>query len=1137
MLGVGSVLLVASLYLALLFTIASRGEGRVKAGPRPLRYTLALGVHCTTWAFYGTITQAAYYGWWFAPTYAGAILIFLFAHQIQLRMLRVIKRHNLTSIADFIATRYGKSQLLAGWIAIIALLALIPYIALQLRAVTASFATVTGFDASALPWFNDVSTLVALAMMGFAILFGARRLSLSEQHSGLMDAIAFESIVKLGAFLLVGLYVCYAMFDGISDLFVQAAQNTTTQQMLSGVPGGGYIFVTHMLLGALSMFVLPRQFQVTFIENTHEQELRTARWGFPLYLLAINFFILPIALAGGLLVPEASGTDTFMLALPIATDNTLITLTAFIGGLSAATSMVIMATLALSIMIANDLITPLWLRRHRKRSTGLATQHNQIPLTANRILTIRRSTIIAIIALAWGYHQLTEAGLPLVSNGVIAMALLIQLAPPMLGAILWSRGTLAGALAGLGVGSLSWGYWLLWPSVSLASPSLDIAVEMQLSQGIWLSLLLNLGVYLGVSLFTSATAGVQSKISGDRDYFTTTPNLNEMSWARLRALLAHFVGKSDVLALEQRLQTPLFTEPGDHAVPPTLVAKVERELAGAIGSAASRLVLDSLEQQPDVSINQVVNWATEASRLYKFNRELLQASVENIPQGISVIDDNMRLVAWNRRYLQMFDYPAQTIRAGMPVEELLRYNARRGLFGDKTDNSLEDEVQKRLGYLRQGSAYRYQRAHGERMIELQGNPMPEGGFVTTYTDITDLVAAQRELRKINLELEQRVAQRTEDLSAAKQAAEQAHASKTRFFAAASHDLMQPFNAATLLCDMLLQRLHDGDREIVTQVQQSLRNAEELLRMLLEITKLDAQSMHTRKSSVAVDDVFQNLRSTFAVVAADKGLNFKVVASNAVVHTDRKLLQRILQNLLSNAMRYTSAGKVLIGVRRSGECIDIQVHDTGPGIPQDKIAIIFDEFQQLEQHTDNPGLGLGLAIVDRMAKLLELPVSIQSKVGQGTCFSVRLPLVEYRQRRIVAPPLPTRTLNERFLANVHVLAVDNDSQVLAALSGILSQWGAQVSTLSSLAEVAQLQGEIAVMVVDYHLDHGETGVQVIRAVRQLYNRNIPAIVNSADNTESVREDVAAENLHFIPKPLKVAALQRLLKRLLSTQASS
>lgn len=1129
-LGVATVLIIASLYLVLLFSIASRGEAKPRSGPRPVRYSLALGVHCTTWAFYGTVTQAAYYGWWFAPTYVGAILIFLFAHGLQLRMLRVIKRHNLTSIADFIATRYERSQWLAGSVALISLIALIPYIALQLRAVTASFATVTGFDASNLPWFNDVSTLVALTMVGFAILFGARRLSLSEQHPGLMDAIAFESIVKLAAFMIVGLYVCYVMFDGLGDLFLQTAPLEQTQHMLTGVPNGSYIFITHMLLGALSMFVLPRQFQVTFIENTDETELKTARWAFPLYLFAINFFILPIALAGSALAPAASSSDTFMLALPMAAENSYVTLIAFIGGLSAATSMVIMATLALSIMIANDLITPLWLRRKRSRRHALVNANQHIPLTASRILSIRRGTIFVIIVLAWGYHQLTEAGLPLVSNGVIAMALLTQLAPAMLGAVLWSKGTLPGAISGLAVGTLSWFYWLLWPSINLSTPSISIEVDSQLSQGIWLSLILNLAVYLGVSLLTyrqqdySLRESVADSFASDRQH-------SLLSWGRLRNLLAHFVDKSDVLELEKRLQTPLFIEPGDHQVPPAIVARVERELAGAIGSSASRLVLDSLEHQPGLSVDQVVNWATEASRLYKFNRELLQASVENIPQGISVIDEDLKLVAWNRQYLRMFDYPQERIHAGMPVEELLRFNAQRGLFGDKPGHELEEEIQKRLNYLRRGSAYRYQRTHGQRTIELQGNPMPEGGFVTTYTDISELVAAQHKLRTINLELEQRVAQRTADLNQAKLTAEQAHASKTRFFAAASHDLMQPFNAATLLCDMLMQRLDGEDRVIVRQVQQSLRNAEELLRMLLEITKLDAQSMPARITEVALQDLFNNLKGPFAVIAADKNLTFKIVPTTAVVRTDRKLLQRILQNLLSNAIRYTDQGGVLMGIRRRNDHVEVWVVDSGRGIPKDKLNIIFDEFQQLEHAGDNPGLGLGLAIVDRMARLLDLPVRIHSAPGQGTCFSVKLPLVGYQHQPVAHLDAGITDASERILDGVHILAVDNDAQVLAALRGILTQWGAQVTTLNQLAQVTTLNDSIDIMIVDYHLDRGETGTQVIQAVRERLSKHVPAIVNSADHNEEVREDVADNRAHFMPKPLKTAALKRLLKRLL------
>lgn len=1129
MLGVGSVLIIASLYLALLFTIASRGErqsGSTRA--RPWRYTLALGVHCTTWAFYGTVTQAAYYGWWFAPTYVGAILIFLFAHSIQMKMLRVVKQQNLTSIADFVGARYGKSHALSAWVAIIALVALVPYIALQLRAVSASFAAVTGFDAQRMPWFNDLSTLVALAMIGFAILFGARRLSLSEQHPGLMDAIAFESIVKLVAFMLVGLFATYYLFDGFNDLFMQAASNLNTQTMLSGVPNGAYVYVTHMLLGALSMFVLPRQFQVIFIENTHENELRTARWAFPLYLFAINFFILPIALAGGLLVPQFQGTDTFMLALPIAADQPLVSLIAFLGGLSAATSMVIMATLALSIMVANDVITPLWVRREK-------VSQRPAQLTSAKILNIRRLTIAAIIALAYGYHQLTEAGLPLVSNGVIAMALLIQLAPAMLGGLLWRRGTQKGALAGLAGGTLCWFVLLLWPSLQESAPAISGSLEMRLSHGILLSLGANLVLYVLVSMLSR----ISDRESLQRLRFTDPDGPHDeraydaqLTWGRLRELLSRFVDQRDVQGLEQRLNTPLLIQPADDWVPPPLLAKIERELGGAIGSAASRLMFESLEQQPNLPIAQVVNWATEASRLYKFNRELLQSSVENIPQGISVIDDNLRLVAWNRRYLEIFDYPDGFIHAGMPVEDLLRYNARRGLFGRKEQSDLSSEVDKRLNFLRQGSSYRYQRVHGDYTIELQGNPMPEGGFVTTYTDITELVRVQQELRRINLELEARVTERTQALSQAKLAAEHAHHSKTRFFAAASHDLMQPFNAATLLCDMLQKRVAGSEQQLVEQIHQSLSNAEELLRMLLEITKLESGTMKPHLQPVAVQEVFNNLSSAFTVVAAEKNIRLRLVATRAVVFTDRRLLQRILQNLLSNALRYTHDGQVLCGVRRYQDRIQIQVLDTGSGIPEDKLSVIFDEFQQLDHEGDNPGLGLGLAIVDRISRLLNLPVAIRSQLGRGTCFSITLPLHSWLN---AAPStlmtLPARA-GERFLVGKSVLAVDNDERVLAAISATLEDWGAEVTSASSVAQSVAAERAPDVMLVDYHLDQDETGIDVIRAVRDHWAQPcIPAILNSADDTELTRESAAAEDAHFIPKPVKTAALKRLLKRCL------
>ncbi|ALO46835.1 hybrid sensor histidine kinase/response regulator [Pseudohongiella spirulinae] len=1125
MLSIPLVLCAAFIYLTLLFGIASYGERRSAQGIRPWRYTLALGVHCTTWAFYGTVTQAAQYGWWFAPTYLGGICIFLFAHQFQIKMLKLVKQQNLTSIADLIGSRYGKSPMLAAVVALICLVALIPYIALQLRAVAASFAAVTGMGPALAPWFMDLAAAVALAMIGFAILFGARRLSLAEQHSGLMDAVAFESVVKLTAFAIVGMFVSYQLFDGINDLVVQTAADPIARTMLQPKENGVYIYLTHMLLGALAMFVLPRQFQVNFIENNSPEELKKARWAFPLYLFAINFFILPIAMGGMLLAPEAQSQDTFLLSLPILADRPDISLVAFIGGLSTATSMVIMATLALSIMISNDVITPLWLRSRRP---GKLISN----LMPGDILLTRRLTMLLIVVLAYIYHKLTQGGVPLVSNGLIAMALVSQLAPAMFGGLLWARANLGGAIAGLLSGTGVWTFTLLLPSINPAVILSDKAI----SDGVVISLAVNIAIYVVVSLVTrqSALEQNQARHFTRPDRESALPNdSQQVTWGKLRAVLSRFVNPADASGLDRRLGLTIADEPDEKLVHPTLLARMERELAGAIGSSASRLLISSLARTSADAVDEVVDWASEASQLYRFNRELLQASVENIPQGISVIDKELRLVAWNQRYLEIFDYPDGLIKAGVAIEEILNFNARRGLFG-APDANIEEEVSKRLEHLRSGSRYRYQRQQPSgQIIELQGNPMPDGGFVTTYTDITELVIAQDELRRINAELEARVAERTQALSEAKQAAEFAHQSKSRFFAAASHDLMQPFNAASLFCEMLLQRLQHDESRLALQIQQSLQNAEELLTMLLEMTKLESGNLQPIKNDVALWDIMQPLQASFQLLAQDKGLDFRMHPSQAVVYTDQKILQRILQNLLSNAIRYTPHGRVVCGVRRRTDMqLELQVWDTGRGIPHEKFQEIFMEFKQLDQQDHNPGLGLGLAIVDRMCKLLEIPLRLESTLGRGTCFALTLPVRNWQSTTLKRRRSAYDAARWSVPDNTHVLILDDDDNIRDALTSLFQGWGAKVTACATLQDALQLEKEPDLLFIDYHLSDHDVGTEAITELRHRYRSDIPAILSTADPDENIREQVVQVKAMFLPKPVKQAALKRLLKSVLS-----
>ncbi|MDO9518670.1 MAG: PAS domain-containing hybrid sensor histidine kinase/response regulator [Pseudohongiella sp.] len=1125
MLPISLVLFAAFAYLLLLFTIASRGERKTTQGPRPWRYTLALGVHCTTWAFYGTVTQAAQYGWWFAPTYLGGICIFLFAHQFQLKMLTLVKAQNLTSIADLIGSRYGKSPLLAASVALICLVALIPYISLQLRAVAASFAAITGMGPAVAPWFLDLAAAVGLAMIGFSILFGARRLSLAEQHPGLMDAVAFESLVKLAAFCIVGVFVTWQLFDGINDLIMKTAADNTARSLFQPKENGVYIYVTHMLLGALAMFVLPRQFHVNFIENTDADELKKARWAFPLYLFAINFFILPIAMGGMLLAPEMRTQDTFLLALPILADRPDISLIAFIGGLSTATSMVIMATLALSIMISNDVITPLWIRARR-------TGNLMSDITPQGILLTRRLTMVVIIVLAYVYHKLTQSGLPLVSNGLIAMALLAQLAPSMLGGLMWAGANRLGAMSGLLAGTSVWFVMLLLPSLN---PS-TILTDKAISDGVVLSLSINILIYLLVSLLTKESSAEHQqalRFTKPEHKNDTVLESQQVTWGRLRLVLARFMDSKDAEGLDRRLGMAIANIPDDRLVHPALLVRLERELAGAIGSSASRLLINSLARPSTVAVDQVVDWASEASQLYRFNRELLQASVENIPQGVSVIDKELRLVAWNRRYLEIFAYPDGLIRAGVAIEEILRFNARRGLFGgglSGNDSDIEKEVSKRLAFLKSGSRYRYQRQQPSgHIIELQGNPMPDGGFVTTYTDITELVTAQNELKQINTELEARVQERTQALSVAKLAAEHAHQSKSKFFAAAGHDLMQPFNAASLFCGMLLQRLKNDDARLALQIQQSLQNAEELLTMLLEMTKLESGNLQAHKKDVALSDVLAPLEASFAMMAREKGLDFRIHHSQVVLHTDQKILQRIVQNLLSNALRYTHQGRVICGVRRrSSDCIELQVWDTGRGIPAEKFNEIFMEFKQLDQQDHNPGLGLGLAIVDRMCKLLEIPINLKSTVNRGTCFSLTLPVASWKSRTVPRRQEYRDNSSWTMPEDTQVLLLDDDPNIREALASLLHEWGATVTACATIAEAMSQTQQPDLLFIDYHLSETDVGTDAIRRIRERWNSDIPAILSTADPDEHIREQVVEVGALFLPKPVKQAALKRLLK---------
>lgn len=412
-------------YLLLLFAVAYFGDRRAEQGrsiiANPWTYTLSLAVYCSAWTYFGSVGQAASGGLWFLPTYLGPTLVMMLAYFVTLKMIRISQTYRITTIADFIASRYGKSHLLGGLVTIIVVVGIIPYIALQLKAVSVGYAVLTG-DGSTMGavqgnWLRDSTLYVALVLALFTVLFGVRHLDASERHEGMVAAIAFESVIKLAAFLVVGVFVAYQLYDGIGDIFTRVAAHPELQQLLTfeGEKGGGYgKWFAMILLAGLSFILLPRQFQVTVVENVNELHLRRAIWMFPAYLLLINILVVPIALGGLLYFGNAPvDPDTFVLSIPLAHGQSWVALLAFIGGLSAATGMVIVETIAVLTMICNDLVMPLMLRSRR---FGAAYQSDLTGL----LLVIRRSAILIVILLGYLYFRLAGETHALVSIGMIS---------------------------------------------------------------------------------------------------------------------------------------------------------------------------------------------------------------------------------------------------------------------------------------------------------------------------------------------------------------------------------------------------------------------------------------------------------------------------------------------------------------------------------------------------------------------------------------------------------------------------------------------------------------------------------------------------------------------------------------------
>ncbi|MEZ5829768.1 MAG: NahK/ErcS family hybrid sensor histidine kinase/response regulator [Dongiaceae bacterium] len=1225
-------------YLGLLFLVAHFGDrhaarwSQSRAGA--IIYALSLAIYCTSWTFYGAVGRAATVGLDFALIYVGPALVVLFGWPVLAKIIRVAKRHNVTSIADFLAARYGKSRAVAVIVTLIATVGVLPYIALQLQAVSTTFAALAGpitiSPATGQPVWYDTAFIVALLMAVFTILFGVRHVQASEQHRGMMLAIAFESIVKLAALLAVGPFVVWGLFDGPADLAAAVDRAVDNPALTALSPDGNWLAIT--LLAGLAFVCLPRQFHVAVVEHDHPRSLSHARWMFPIYMVLINIFVVPIALAGLALLGPGRNPDLFVLALPLSGGSDWLSIFVFIGGLSAATSMVAVACMALSGMVGNELVMPLVLRRDEEIKGNIG----------RRALLVRRLSVVAILLAAYAYHRTIAGLLPLATIGMVSFCAVANFAPALVLGLYWRRMHRYGVIAGLAGGFFVWFAAVLWPTMERGAALLVLPAAGPLAwfdplpRGFVVSLTVNMALLVGISLLTRAQGRDQRQAvafvdDAEPDAVTEEPPEQTRDLAQLRELAARFIGAERA--------AEAFA--GVTVSGPAAYEFVERLLSGTIGAASARVVMGTARRRAlwtPGSVREVLHDATAAIR---YSADLLRKTLDHVGLGIAVFDAEGKLEIWNERFATLIGVPRELLATGVSaaqladqapiLAELTAWNAPpmrelRLPDGSYTDLRIDpltgggivvtasdvtervraaealrdserririvtDNVPVLIAYVDRDQRYRfsnraYQAAmpsaaaatEGRHVSEVLGEAryhrllpyieavlagapqsfeiefptndakieaasgtyLPhfdaEGqvvGFFLLYVDITERRRAEAALRIANESLERRVAQRTAELEAARAKAEEANIDKTRFIAAASHDLLQPLHAARLFVAAMAER-HPRD-ELVEKIDHGLGAVESLLDALLDIAKLDAGAVKPEVRAVPVGPLLESLVASFAPIAEKQGVELRYVPTTAVTKSDPALLRRVLQNFLSNAIRYGHQpgrrSRVLLGCRRGSE-LTIAVVDNGPGIAPEQQQAVFREFTRLRApaRDGERGLGLGLAIVDRIARVLGHRIQLRSQTGKGSAFSIAVPLAPVSEVR--APTgVPVTPRSRRFAHAPLVVCIDDERQVREGMAALLGSWGCETvlgETAQEIRGAVKAAGRLPdLLLIDLHLGSGENGFSIISNLRQHWGVELPAALITASRDPAIIAIARSQRVDVLLKPVKPAQLRALI----------
>ena len=1089
---------------------------------RAIVYGLSLATLSTAWTFFGAVGDASEGSWMFFANAFGPILAATLGYPAWIKIVRLAKLENSGSIADFMAARFGKSRAVGVTVALVASLASLPYMALQILVLKEVWEFAIGVSD-----FGDLQTFVLMAILiGLAIGFGARQPSLTHQNRGFVAMIALESLVKIAAILSAAALCLYLMNRENIGIGAAVAELPTPRNIVE-LP-----FVTLLILCTITAFTLPRQFHLSFVTVEKVDDARRGVWLFPAYFALWAFATLVIAnsIKGGLLVPDVP-RNLQTLAIPLEHGMLLGTFVIFLGGLSAGAAMVVVELTAISAMVSNEIVLPTVTAfgRHAKGAAG----------AGSRVLRVRRASIIGLGLLAWLFYLMIESGGTPTQLGVIALAASAQLLPGLMAGIYWERAHATGVLGGIAAGMAVWALFVLLPVLSYAPGDEVLAMGSLWPTGIGASLeliiLASIAVNAIVLVTLSVVAAPQLIDTMQAQKFVRVDQQDVVGQAKeinatvgdLQALLAQFVGAGEArkALLNFHAGTGHASYDEKAAVTPAMAIMAEHVLAGAIGTTSARSVVAialAVGNQDRESVRQLLD---EAGQAVTFSRDLLQMTLDGLEHAVGVVDSDLRLVTWNRNFLKLLGISQEDVFVGLSV---LSMPSGKGVEGRSA--SVRDELAGKAAFVRGRRHFNDEfRPDGGRVLQFIGAPIADENYLMTVVDMTEVREAERVLALGKEELELRVEERTRELTAvnkelelANSLAERVTRAQRQFVAAASHDLVQPLHAARIFIGNVLAERSDDPEigPVLNRADDAIEGAHRMLRALLNLSQLELGAITPQRRSVDVSALLSSLAIEFESQAKAKGLSLVCLPTTAWMETDRDLLRSVLQNLIVNAIRYTQRGRVVLAARHAGNDIRLEVRDSGIGMDPDRVSAAFGEFARLSDgRRMAEGSGLGLAIVARIAQVLDHAVAVRSYPERGSVFSVTVP----RAR----PGRPRRQISRTAidLRGLKVLCVDDEEDILIGTEALISHWGGTVATAPDAESALELGGEWDVVLADFSLGYGMNGAELLAALNA--RTRFQALVTATTEEERLVE--LPGNITILSKPVSPLALQEYLSR--------